>query len=102
MGRINFGLIWAAIVATAGVITYAFDNFVRADELAKTVEGITEKLEQQQLRAAYGQYYDRLDDYDEAIDEGNTDLAAEYLRQMEMLASEICELDPKWERCEPE
>lgn len=113
MAKINLAAIWAAIVATAGVITYAFENFVRADELQKTTyaleqqleqteDALTEKLEQQQLRTAYGQYYDRLDDYDEAVSEGNDRLAAEYLRQMEMLASEICELDPEWERCEPE
>ena len=113
MSKINFAMIWGAIVATAGVITYAFDNFVEADELAatektltekflSTEKALTEKLEQQQLRAAYGQFYDRLDDYDEAVDEENDRLAAEYLRQMEVLRSEICALDPEWERCESE
>lgn len=113
MNKINLGLIWGAIVATAGIVTYAFDNFVRAEDFDKTVNGfekqladtaedLNEKLEEQQLRTAYGQYYDRLDDYEEALAEDRTRLAAEYLRQMEMLASEICELDPEWERCESE
>lgn len=109
--KINVTLIWGAIVVTAGVITYAFENFVEADELETTVKTLTEKietqtdsltakLEAQQLRTAYGQYYDRLDDYDEALTEGNDALAAEYARQMETLRAEICKLDPAWERCD--
>ena len=52
------------------------------------------------LSIAYGQYYDRLDDYEEALDEGRDGLAEEYKRQMERLKAEICEQDPEWERCD--
>ena len=51
---------------------------------------------------AYGQYYDRLDDRDESLAEGNHELAAEYERQMERLKAKICEHDPEWERCDQE
>ena len=47
----------------------------------------------------YGQYYDRLDDYEEALDEGREELAAEYKRQMERLKAKICAREPEWERC---
>lgn len=52
------------------------------------------------LEIAYGQYYDRLDDYEEALAEGREGLAAEYKRQMERLRAQICESDPAWERCD--
>lgn len=48
----------------------------------------------------YGQYYDRLDDYDEAIDEGREELAREYKRRMERLKAKICAIEPEWERCD--
>jgi len=47
----------------------------------------------------YGQYYDRLDDFDEATEEKNEDLAEEYARQMEKLKANICAVDDAWERC---
>lgn len=57
------------------------------------------EVEEIKLAVLYGQYYDRLDDYDESVDEGNTPLAEEYKRQMERIKAQICELDPAWERC---
>lgn len=48
----------------------------------------------------YGQYYDRLDDYEEALAEGRDRLALEYKRQMEKIAAKICKRDPEWERCD--
>lgn len=83
--RLNFGLIGI----TASAVVWMFTQFASASE----VEAIA-------VDVAYGQYYDRLDDYDEAISENNEDLAAEYLRQMERLKAKICEADPKWERCD--
>ena len=88
LDKLNIGLIWAAISGTAAVMLWAFSTFATADE----VEAI-------ELKIAYGQYYDRLDDYDEAIDEGNEELAEEYLERMEQLAAMICEHDPQWRRC---
>ena len=57
------------------------------------------KVEEMSLDIWYGQYYDRLDDYDEAVAEGNRELAEEYKRQMERIKAKICEVDPEWERC---
>jgi hypothetical protein len=58
------------------------------------------EVEDIQVNIAYGQFYDRLDDYDEAVAEGNEELAKEYKRQMERLRAKICESDPEWERCD--
>lgn len=84
LDKLNFSL----VVATAGVVLWAFDTF------ASTAE-----VDELKVAVWYGQYYDRLDDYDEAIDEGNEALAQEYKRQMERLKAKICEKDPSWERC---
>lgn len=83
--KLNFGLIGL----TASAMVWIFTTFASASE----VEAIA-------VDVAYGQYYDRLDDYDEAKDEGNVDLAAEYMRQMERLKAKICAADPEWERCD--
>ena len=78
------------ITGTAAAVLWMFQTFATAAE-----------VEDLKLNIAYGQFYDRLDDYDEAIAEGNEDLAREYLRQMERLRAIICESDPEWERCKP-
>lgn len=83
--KVNLGLIGL----TASAVVYMFTQFASASE----VEEIHTDL-------AYGQYYDRLDDYDEAVEEGNIELAKEYARQMERLKAKICEADPEWERCD--
>ena len=83
--KLNFGL----IALTASGVVFMFTTFASAGELNQLKTDI-----------AYGQYYDRLDDYEEAIAEGRDELANEYKRQMERLKAAICEEDPKWERCE--
>jgi hypothetical protein len=83
--KINFGL----ITLTAGAMVWIFTTFASAAE-----------VDEIKLDIAYGQFYDRLDDYDEAVSEGNEALAAEYKRQMERLKAKICEADPEWERCD--
>lgn len=83
--KLNFGLV--GVTATA--VIWMFTQFASATE----VEAIA-------IDVAYGQYYDRLDDYDEAVSEGNAALADEYSRQMERLKAKICEADPEWERCD--
>lgn len=85
--KINFGL----IAMTASAVVWMFTQFASASE-----------VEEIHLDLAYGQFYDRLDDYDEAVAEGNTELAKEYKRQMERLRAKICEDDPEWERCNDE
>lgn len=89
--KINIGLIWAAVTATITAVLWMFATFATAAE----VEDI-------RLGIAYGQFYDRLDDYEEALDEGREELAEEYKRQMERLRAYICEEDPEWERCDDE
>ncbi len=83
------GLIWTAITSTVGAVLWMFATFASASE----VEDI-------KLQIAYNAYYDRLDDYEESLDEGREELAEEYRRQMERLRAQICERDPEWERCE--
>ena len=79
----------AAIAATASAVLWMFSTFASASE-----------VEEIKLAVLYGQYYDRLDDYDESVEEGNERLAEEYKRQMERIKAQICELDPEWERCD--
>lgn len=88
MSKLNLGLIWGAITATVSAVLWMFSTFASAAE----VQDIKTEI-------AYGQYYDRLDDYDEAMDEGNEELAEEYAEQMERLIAKICEEDPQWRRC---
>lgn len=83
--KINIGI--GGTVAAAIVWVYA--TFATAAE-----------VEDLRTDIAYGQYYDRLDDRDESLAEGNEELAAEYERQMERLKAKICESDPEWERCD--
>lgn len=78
----------ALISGTACAVIWMFTTFASASE-----------VEEIHLDISYGQFYDRLDDYDEAVDEGNEELAKEYARQMERLKAKICESDPEWERC---
>ena len=83
--KLNFGL----IATTAAAVLWMFTTFASAAEVNEI-----------KLDIAYGQFYDRLDDYDEAVEEGNESLAAEYARQMERLKAKICAADPEWERCD--
>ena len=79
----------AALAALASAMAWVFSTFATAAE-----------VDNLRVDVAYGQYYDRLDDYDEAIAEGNERLAKEYAREMERLKAKICEEDPEWERCD--
>ena len=81
------------MVGMVMAVVYMFNTFATAAD-------VEQKVGELELSINYGQYYDRLDDFDEAIDEGNTDLAEEYERQMERLKAKICEEDPQWERCD--
>ena len=89
-GKLSIAINGALVTTTAAAILWMFQTFATAAE----VDGL-------RLDIAYGQFYDRLDDYEEAMDEGRVELAAEYERQMERLRAKICEQDPEWERCEP-
>lgn len=82
--KANFTLIGL----TASAVLWMFATFASSAE-----------LDQLKIDIAYGQYYDRLDDYEEAMAEGRQELAREYKRQMERLKAVICEQDPEWERC---
>ena len=79
------------IAGIAAAIIWMFATFASAADLNEV-----------KVAVWYGQFYDRLDDRDEAVDEGNEDLAEEYERQMEKLRAQICEADPQWERCDDE
>ena len=89
---INLGTIWTMMTGLVIVVMYMFNTFATAAD-------VKERVNELELVINYGQYYDRLDDFDEAVDEGNSRLAAEYKRQMERIAADICEQDPEWERC---
>lgn len=85
---INLSLLWTAIAGTAAAVIWMTTTFATAAE----VEDI-------QLSIDYGQFYDRLDHYEQAVEEGRDELAEELKRQMERLRARICAKDPKWERC---
>lgn len=79
----------AVVSAVAMAVVWVYATFATAAE-----------VDELRVDVAYGQYYDRLDDYDEAVAEGNDRLAREYAREMERLKAKICEEDPEWERCD--
>lgn len=103
LDKINMSSIWTVLVGAVMAVVYAFNTFATKDAHAEDVEGIQAQMIQQimplKLSVWYGQYYDRLDDYDEAVVEENEELAKEYGRQMEKLKAQICEEDKEWERC---
>ena len=92
---VNVGLVWTAITTTVTAMLWAFSTFAKAEDVQRDLTAI-------EVDVAYGQFYDRLDDYEEALDEDRLELADEYLRQMERLRAKICAVDPEWERCDDE
>lgn len=92
LDKINLGTLWTMLAGTVLAVLYMFNTFAKATEVDQKMSEIT-------LQIAYGQYYDRLDDFDDAVDEGREELAQEYARQMERIRAKICKLDPEWERC---
>jgi hypothetical protein len=93
LDQINMGTIWTMMTGLVLCVMYMFNTFATAADVEK-------KVNELELAINYGQYYDRLDDYDEAMDEENEDLAKEYKRQMERIKAKICEADSEWERCD--
>ena len=87
--KLSIAINGALVTTTAAAILWMFQTFASAEE-----------LDSLRLEIAYGQFYDRLDDYEEALEEGRDELAEEYRRRMERLRAQICEQDPEWERCE--
>lgn len=96
----TLGVMGTLISSTILAVVYVFTTFARADDLADLEERLAKADERNSIELAYISYYARLDDYEESMDEGNTDLAAEHKRQMERLEGVICEADPEWERCD--
>lgn len=94
--KVNLGL----ISTTALVVVWVFSTFASASDLEDFKDEQKVLVGELLLDQWYGQFYDRLDDRDEAVEEDNTELAAEYNRQMEKLRAKICEQDPQWERCD--
>jgi len=97
--KINLGILWVMLAGTASAVIWMFTTFATAADLEDFKKDIDHELKEINVSIAYGQYYDRLDDFDEATDEGNEDLAEEYARQMEKLKANICAVDDAWERC---
>jgi len=95
----NLVLEWTVIAGTASAMIWIFTTFATATDLRELKTDIAYDLQQVNVSIWYGQYYDRLDDFNEATDEGNEDLAEEYARQMEKLKANICAVDSAWERC---
>ena len=90
------------LTGTVAAVAYMFSHFVSAEDLDAAEEKFQEQVVLLSTDIWYGQFYDRLDDYDEADAEGNEELAKEYMRQMERMKAKICEEDPEWERCDDE
>lgn len=99
MDKINISGIWTMLTGTVLAVVYMFSTFATAADVEKKAEELNKKFIQQETTIAYGQYYDRFDDWEEAVSEGRDKLAKEYKREMERLKAKICEENPKWERC---
>lgn len=108
---LNIAAIWTGVSATAAAIVYVFTTFATAADLEEYKQATAQAVAQLKadtdasmtdfkLNQALGQYYDRLDDYEEALQEGRDGLAEEYLRQMERLKTIICKIEPEWDRCD--
>lgn len=97
---INAGLVWTSITSTVAAILWVMNTFASAADVENKVKSLKDDIDEVKLNQAYGQYYDRMDDYDEAVAEGREALAKEYAKQMERLKAVICESDPEWERCD--
>ncbi len=100
LDKITVGTLWTMLCGTAIAIVYLFNVFASAADLESVKQEVRKEIERVEIYIAFGQFYDRLDDYDEAIAEGNDELAAEYARQMELLRTRICKSQPDWERCD--
>lgn len=83
----------AGIGMIAMAVVWMFTTFVHAEDHEKEHNDLDALI-------ALGQYYDRLDDFDEAEDEENFELATEYAIQMEELKIVICAHKPHWDRCD--
>jgi hypothetical protein len=97
---LNIGMLWAAVSGTAGLCVWALTHFAAADDLKELEDKVFQADAEILLQMDYSAYYDRLDDYEETLEEGRDGLAAEYKRQMERIRARICEQDPQWERCD--
>jgi hypothetical protein len=100
--HINIGSIWTMLTGAVLCVVYMFNTFATAEDLKEQAEELKQEVGNLELSISYGQFYDRLDDRDEAEVEENEELAKEYERQMERLKAKICEDDPEWERCDDE
>jgi hypothetical protein len=98
--KLNIGTTWTMMTGLVLCVTYMFNTFATAEDLKEQAGELKQEVGNLELSISYGQYYDRLDDRDEAQDEDNDGLVSEYERQMEKLRAKICEEDPEWERCD--
>ena len=98
--NIHLGLLWGAITTTVTAVLWMFSTFASASDLEAFKQSQAQEFIEIKIDQWYGQFYDRLDDYEEALSEDRDELADEYKRQMERLKAQICEHDPEWERCD--
>lgn len=83
----TLNLAWAGAVATAFIwITTTFATASEVNDL--------------RLQLLYGQFYDRLDDYEEERDQGDFESAERLRRELIRIKAQICEEDPEWEYCD--
>jgi hypothetical protein len=83
----TLNLAWAGAVATAFIwITTTFATASEVDDL--------------KLQILYGQFYDRLDDYEEEYAEGDHNSAERLRRELIRIKAKICEEDPEWDYCD--
>lgn len=85
----TLNLAWAGAVATAFIwITTTFATASEVNDL--------------KLQLLYGQFYDRLDDYEEEAAENDEASAERLRRELIRIKAQICEQDPHWEYCDEE
>lgn len=84
----------AAGGTVVGVQNYADDRYAPAGEYVTMSD-----FKQSQYIQLKGQWFDRLDDYREAIGNNNTTRIADIKEELESLLAEICELKPTFKAC---
>ena len=82
--KANFGL----IAATASAVLWMFATFASSAE-----------VDDLRLDILYGQFFDRLDDYEEELEQDDQVSAERLKRELIRIKAKICEANPKFEYC---
>lgn len=83
----TLNLAWAGAVATAFI--WITTTFATASEVKDL-----------RLQIIYGQFWDRLDDYEEELSQGDDESAERLKRTLQRLLAQICAAEPDFDYCD--